>query len=75
METIEGKRLHIDLPPARVFEDLEPRFADLNGDNRDELIVVESDIKSGASLAVYGIASGRLVRMVATPFLGQPNRW
>lgn len=75
VETTEGKRLHIDLPPARVFEDLEPRLADLNGDNRDELIVVESDMDSGASLAVYGIVSGRLVRMAATPFLGQPNRW
>jgi hypothetical protein len=75
VETTEGKRLHIDLPPARVFEDLEPRLADLNGDNRDELIVVESDMDAGASLAVYGIVTGRLVRMAATPFLGEPNRW
>lgn len=75
VETAEGKRLQIDLPSMRVFEDLEPRLADLNGDNRDELIVVESDLDSGASLAVYGIVTGRLLRMAATPFLGQPNRW
>lgn len=75
VETAERKRLQIDLPSTRVFEDLEPRLADLNGDDRDELIVVESDLDSGASLAVYGIVTGRLVRMAATPFLGRPNRW
>ena len=75
VETAEGKRLHVELPSARVFEDLEPRLADLDGDHRDELIVVESDTRYGASLAVYGILTGRLVRMAATPFLGQPNRW
>ena len=75
VETDDGKQLHVDLPPARVFEDLEPRLADLTGDNNDELIVVESDTKSGASLTVYGIVTDRLVRVAATPFLGQPNRW
>jgi len=36
---------------------------------------VESDTAFGASLAVYGIVDDRLVRIAATPFLGQPNRW
>jgi VCBS repeat protein len=75
VETFDRERLHVDLPITRVFEDLEPRLADINGDNTDDIIVVESDTKLGASLAVYGIASGRLVRIAATPFLGKPQRW
>lgn len=75
VETADGEYLQIDLPPSRVFEDLEPRLYDLDGDDRDELIVVESDVDAGASLAVYGIVADRLVRVAQTPFLGQPNRW
>jgi len=74
-ETRVGKRLQVDLPLTRVFEDLEPRLADLDGDGRDEIIVVESDTALGASLSVYGIVDHRIVRVAATPFLGQPNRW
>lgn len=75
VETRSGKRLQVDLSPRRVFEDLEPRLVDVDGDGRDEIIVVESDQFLGASLAVYGIIDGRLVRLAATPFLGQPYRW
>ena len=75
VETRSGKRLQVDLPPRRVFEDLEPRLVDVDGDSRDEIFVVESDKFLGASLAVYGIIDGRLVRLAATSFLGQPYRW
>jgi hypothetical protein len=75
VETRSGKRLQVDLPPRRVFEDLEPRLVDVDGDSRDEIIVVESDKFLGASLAVFGIIDGRLLRLAATPFLGQPYRW
>ncbi len=75
VNTFDRKRLQFNLPINRVFEGLEPRLADVNGDNKDEVIVVESDTELGASLAVYGIEAGRIVRIAATPFLGQPNRW
>jgi len=75
IETSAGRSASIELPPTRVFEDLEPRLADLNGDGADEIIVVESDIALGACLAVYGLAKGRLRRIAATPFLGRPQRW
>ena len=66
-------RAHTDivLPPSRVFEDLAPRLADLDGDGASEIIVVETDLAKGASLAVYD-AYGLVAR---TPFLGQPHRW
>ncbi|MBI9087337.1 MAG: VCBS repeat-containing protein [Desulfobacterales bacterium] len=75
VETVDGKRLHVDLPHTRVFEDLEPRLADVTGDDNDDILVVESDTRSGASLSVYSIVDGRLVRIAATPFIGQANRW
>lgn len=59
------------LPETRVFEDFETRLADLNGDGQREVIVVETDLGLGASLAVYG-AQGKLA---ATDFIGQTHRW
>lgn len=61
----------ITLPPNRVFEDVTTRLADLDSDGRDEVVVVETDLALGASLAIYG-AGGKIA---ATPFIGQPNRW
>lgn len=67
-------RLSVILPETRVFEDLAPRLADLDGDGRAEIVVVESDRNLGARLAVYG-GTDRLDLLAATPFIGQPNRW
>lgn len=75
VETNEGKQLEFVLPYNRVFEDLEPRLVDLNNDKKDEIIVIESNINSGASLAVYSIVSGQLKRIASTEFLGTSNRW
>jgi hypothetical protein len=61
----------VTLPSTRVFEDVTARTADLDGDGRDEVVVVETDLALGASLAVYGPAG----KIAATPFIGQPNRW
>lgn len=75
VQTQEGKQLTFSLPDNRVFEDLEPRLVDLDKDKKDEIIVIESDVNSGASLAVYAIVSGQLKAVASTPFLGQSNRW
>lgn len=66
-----GVQVLITLPESRVFEDIEARLADLNGDNRREVIVVETDLARGASLAVYG-PDGKIA---ATPFIGRRHRW
>jgi FG-GAP-like repeat len=63
--------VEITLPPQRVFEDVEARTADLDGDGRDEVVVVESDLSLGASLAVYGPKG----KIAATDFIGEPHRW
>lgn len=59
------------LPETRVFEDLQPRLADLDGDGLPEVIVVETEIAKGAQLAIYGPEG----KIAATPPLGQTHRW
>jgi hypothetical protein len=59
------------LPETRVFEDIEARLADVSGDGDPEVIVVETDLGKGASLAIYGPEG----KIAATDFIGQPNRW
>ncbi|MEY8839995.1 FG-GAP repeat domain-containing protein [Cribrihabitans sp. XS_ASV171] len=61
----------VTLPDTSVFEDLVPRLADLDGDGAPEVVVVETDMATGASLAVYGPRG----KIAATPHIGQPNRW
>ncbi len=75
VERRDGTVLELELPPSRVFEDLEPRLFDLDGDGRDEIILVESDLRLGASVAVYGIGADGLGRRAASEFIGRANRW
>ncbi|MEP5152876.1 VCBS repeat-containing protein, partial [Planktotalea sp.] len=59
------------LPQDRVFEDTEPRLADVDLDGDNEVIVVESSQSQGARLAIYD--ENGLV--AATHYIGQRNRW
>lgn len=61
----------IRLPTNRVFEDTAPRLIDLDDDGSPEVVVVESDLREGARLAIY-YESGL---WAATPFIGQSHRW
>jgi hypothetical protein len=58
-----------------VFEDLEPRIADLDGDGREEVLVVKSYLKRGSALAVIGMRNGKAAILAETPAIGTPNRW
>jgi hypothetical protein len=71
----EGRSLRFALPADAVFEDLRPRLVDLEGDGRDEVILVRSTLDAGAALLVLGIVDGELGEKAATPPIGRPNRW
>ena len=71
LTTDAGRDLRIELPQSRVFEDLAPRLADLDGDGAPEVIVVETSLEKGARLSVYGPEG----LVAATPFIGRSNRW
>ena len=68
---VDGRTLIIRLPETRVYEDIEARLADLDNDGRPEVIVVETDLAMGASLAIYGPKG----KIAATPFIGRTHRW
>lgn len=68
--TDAGERI-FTLPQTRVFEDVAPRLADLDGDGSVEVIVVETLASEGAQLAVYDETG----KIAATPHIGRTNRW
>ena len=71
LETDAGRTLRLTLPETRVFEDTEPRLADIDGDGTLEAIVVETDLRLGARLSVYGPEG----LIAANDFIGRTNRW
>ena len=80
------QQLTLTLPAQRVFEDRVPRLVDMDGDGRDEIILVEADTARGAALVVFGLraAAGAapgtpaglsLVELARSPFIGTAFRW
>lgn len=65
----------LTLDVDHVFEDLRPRLADLDGDGRDEIIVILSHVQKGAALAVYKLRADGLALHARTPFHGERFRW
>jgi len=75
IETRDSRRYQVKLKDDAVFEDLEPRIADLDGDGHDEVVVVKSYLKRGSALAVIGLRKGKYDIIAETPPLGAPHRW
>lgn len=80
------QELQYQLPLQRVFEDRVPRLADLDGDGRDEIILVESDLLRGSAVVVFGVARAtapagagaaavRLAEIARSPPTGSSFRW
>lgn len=69
------------LPIYRVFEDRVPRLVDLDGDGRDEVVVIESDALRGAAVVVFGLRGGNtsagmtLQELARSPHAGSTFRW
>lgn len=64
-------RYRVTLPQDHVFEDLAPRLWDITGDGVPEVVVIETDMARGGSLAVYD-QTGKIAE---TPHIGRTNRW
>jgi hypothetical protein len=75
VRTRDGETLELVLPEQFVFEDRQARIHDLDGDGRDEIIVVLTSVTEGGALAFYGVRDGKLVKLAQTPHIGRPNRW
>jgi hypothetical protein len=75
IETRDHTRHVVRLMDDAVFEDLEPRLVDLDGDGHDEIVLVKTDLKRGSSLAVVAGREGKYEIVAETPPLGAPHRW
>jgi hypothetical protein len=75
IEKRDGKRQIVRLGADAVFEDRQPRLADLDGDGHDKIVVVKSYLKRGSSLAVVGERNGKYDIVAETPPIGQPHAW
>jgi hypothetical protein len=58
-----------------VFEDVTPRIADVTGDGQNDVVVIETRVDAGASLAIYGMERAVFRKLAATPHIGRPYRW
>lgn len=77
--TGQAQELTYKLPIYRVFEDRVPRLVDLDGDGRDEVVVIESDALRGAAVVVFGLRGGNtgmtLQELARSPHAGSTFRW
>jgi hypothetical protein len=71
----DGRMLTLMLDNSHVFEDRHPRLADLDGDGRDEIVLVLTSLTQGSALAVYGASGDSILLKAQTPHIGQPHRW
>ena len=75
VRTTDGLELQLRLPKHAVFEDRIPRLADLDGDGRDEIVVVKSTLDRGAAISIIGVRNGRLEIIAETQPTGSSNTW
>jgi hypothetical protein len=71
----DGRTVNLTLPENSVFEDRQPRLADLDGDGRDEIVLVRSYLDRGATLAIVGLVGDRLEIVAEGPPIGFANAW
>jgi len=70
-----GRQLEFQLDKRSVFEDRTPRLVDLDGDGKNEIIVIRSSLSQGSSVAVLGILDQKLVNLTNSQPIGRSNRW
>jgi hypothetical protein len=75
VERRNGLREVLRLDAGAVFEDLEPRIAELDRSGREFVVVVKSYLHAGSALAVIGGRGGRYEVLAETPPIGIAKRW
>ncbi|MEM7575047.1 MAG: VCBS repeat-containing protein [Bacteroidota bacterium] len=70
-----GQYYEFVLPQVSVFEDLAPRFIDVNQDEVPELLCIKSGLDSGAGLVIYQLENNELLEYAYTDPIGWANSW
>ncbi len=71
----DSKKYYVLLEEEFVFEDLQPRLADVDLDGELEIITIRTALTKGASVAIYKIVNEGLVLWAESNFIGTANRW
>lgn len=67
-----GRKISYQLPEYKVFKDIAPRLADLDGDGFSEVVTIVATEENGAKVAIFAVMGGdALVEKAGTPFLGK----
>ena len=68
VQTADGGQLTYDLPANMVYEDRTPRIADLDGDGRNEVVTIRSELSEGGGVArLTTVATRKLIAMPTMP--------
>lgn len=70
-----GKRYYYKLDERFVFEDLQPRIADVDKDGQPEFVTIRTSLMQGAGVAVFKLVNDQLILLATSEFIGTPNRW
>lgn len=73
VQKVPVERTRVEAGPEAVFEDREPRLADLDGGAK--ILVIKSYQTKGSALAVVAKGDGGWRVVAETPPIGQPQRW
>lgn len=68
----------LTLPKQRVFEDIAPRFVDIDKDGSPEIVVIETHVNKGARVSVYSsydVDTDNIKLLTSTPYIGRTHRW
>lgn len=71
----DGAKRTLDLDEDAVFEDRYARFADMNGDGDEEILVVKAYQNAGGALVLIDPSVSPLAIMAEADAIGTPNRW
>ena len=74
-ETKGGATRTLTLSEDAVFEDRYPRFADMDGDGDQEILVVKAYENAGGALVLIDPSRNPLTITAEADAIGTPNRW
>ncbi len=73
--TADGRKFLYRLPADSVFEDLEPRIVDADGDGAPEVLTIKAYLNAGATIALFAPRGGALAALAEAPPIGTAYRW
>ena len=71
----EGREFVRELPADSVFEDLEPRIVDADGDGAPEVLTIKAYLNAGATIALFAPRGGGLTALAEAAPIGTAYRW